>query len=180
MALQATLAILKPDIASHARNVQMVMGVLARHGLTPVRTVETAWDEHSAKLFYAEHKERFFHQRLVEHMTSGRMIALALVAPNAISTWRSLLGTSKTYRSRFAAPESLRAMFGISDTRNAFHGSDSPSSAARELAFFFPTESCESLIREYEMLDPAHAIDPAALAQQALPPGMPPTATLTI
>ncbi len=82
---------------------------------------------------------RFFHPRLVEFIASGPLRALVLShTSDAITTWRGLLGPTKSFRAHYEAPASLRGQYGASDTRNVAHGSDSPDSVRREVAFFFP------------------------------------------
>lgn len=62
---------------------------------------------------------------------------LVLGGDNAISRWRALLGPTKVFRTVYTHPESIRGMYGLSDTRNAGHGSDSIESAKREIGIFF-------------------------------------------
>nr|XP_005496872.2 uncharacterized protein LOC102066627 [Zonotrichia albicollis] len=81
---------------------------------------------------------RFFYQRLVEFMASGPMWAYILAHENAVPLWRSLMGPTKVFRARHSDPDSIRGAYGLTDTRNTTHGSDSPASASREIAFFFP------------------------------------------
>lgn len=63
---------------------------------------------------------------------------LVLAGDNAIAKWRSLMGPTKVFKTIFSHPESIRGQFGLSDTRNACHGSDSTESAKREIGIFFP------------------------------------------
>ncbi|NXQ97706.1 NDK6 kinase, partial [Sagittarius serpentarius] len=79
-----------------------------------------------------------FYQRLVEFMASGPMWAYILAHENAVPLWRSLMGPTKVFRARNSVPDSIRGAYGLTDTRNTTHGSDSPASASREIAFFFP------------------------------------------
>ncbi|KAK2517197.1 Nme6 [Columba guinea] len=65
-------------------------------------------------------------------------VAHPLVLENAIPLWRSLMGPTKVFRARNSVPDSIRGAYGLTDTRNTAHGSDSPASASREIAFFFP------------------------------------------
>ncbi len=82
---------------------------------------------------------RFFHPRLVEFIASDTLRAMVLAHPtDAITAWRALLGPTKSFRAHYEAPNSLRGMYGLTDTRNVAHGSDSPESVRREVAFFFP------------------------------------------
>lgn len=61
-----------------------------------------------------------------------------LAGDNAIAKWRNLLGPTKVFKTIFSHPDSIRGQFGLSDTRNACHGSDSTESARREIGIFFP------------------------------------------
>uniref|UniRef100_A0A8C9N313 Nucleoside diphosphate kinase n=1 Tax=Serinus canaria TaxID=9135 RepID=A0A8C9N313_SERCA len=66
------------------------------------------------------------------------MWAYILAHENAVPLWRSLMGPTKVFRARYSDPDSIRGAYGLTDTRNTTHGSDSPASASREIAFFFP------------------------------------------
>ncbi|XP_062446878.1 nucleoside diphosphate kinase 6 isoform X3 [Rhea pennata] len=68
----------------------------------------------------------------------GPMWAYILAHENAIMLWRSLMGPTKVFQARNSMPDSIRGAYGLTDTRNTTHGSDSPASASREIAFFFP------------------------------------------
>lgn len=69
---------------------------------------------------------------------AGPIVVLVLARERAVQTWRRLIGPSSTEAARSESPESLRALFGTDDTRNAVHGSDSLVTARREIRFFFP------------------------------------------
>ena len=71
-------------------------------------------------------------------MTSGEIEAFVLAKPAAIAAWRRLMGPTKVLRAIYESPDSIRARFGITDTRNATHGSDSVQNARQEILFFFP------------------------------------------
>ncbi|KAK0552561.1 hypothetical protein OC846_002853 [Tilletia horrida] len=138
--LQVTLALLKPTVTSYAPDVSEVLKTIKRSPLQIVRTRRLFWKvEDEAKKFYAEHEGRFFHQRLLLMASAGPCIALALCGNNAIQEWRRMIGPTHVYRSKWDdhARLSLRSRFGLGDTRNGFHGSDSPESAARELSMVF-------------------------------------------
>ena len=91
-----------------------------------------------AEEFYSEHREKFFYNRLVTFMSSGPCQPLILAREDAISGWRELMGPTKVFRTRFSHPESVRGRFGLTDTRNVSHGSDSEETARAEISFFFP------------------------------------------
>ena len=90
--------------------------------------------EQQAQGFYAVHKERPFYKDLVAFMTSGPVVVVALEGENAIATWRGLMGPTN---SEEADPGTIRGDFGVSNSFNLIHGSDSPEAAARELELFF-------------------------------------------
>ena len=103
-----------------------------------VRSKYLSLSRSRAEDFYAEHEGKFFYNRLVTYMSSGRCQPLILARPGAILHWRQLMGPTKVFSTRFTAPSSIRGQFGLTDTRNSGHGSDSEQTAAREIEFFFP------------------------------------------
>lgn len=138
-ALSLTLAILKPDLVLHPRNLALVRRAIVDHQFWVVRSDLVRLTRRQASEFYSEHLGKFFHRRLVEHMTSGPCQPLVLAREGAIQEWREVMGPTKVFRSSLSHPSSLRGRFGLTDTRNCCHGSDSPETAAREMGFFFPT-----------------------------------------
>ncbi|NWY07071.1 NDK6 kinase, partial [Nothoprocta ornata] len=136
--LQLTLALLKPDAVAHPLVLEAVHETILSHRFLIVRAKELRCGREQSRRFYREHAGRFFYQRLVEFMASGPMWAYILAHENAISLWRSLMGPTKVFRARNCVPDSIRGTYGLTDTRNTTHGSDSPASASREIAFFFP------------------------------------------
>ncbi|KAN0061399.1 hypothetical protein ACQY0O_006246 [Thecaphora frezii] len=135
--LQLTLALLKPSLCAYQPDVSAVLKQIKLSGLELVRSKRLFWKSEDAHRFYAEHRRRFYYDRLVIGMTSGPSMALALAGPDAIKRWRAMLGPTKAYKAKWEQPHCLRARYGLGDTRNAFHGSDSPESAQRELAQVF-------------------------------------------
>jgi nucleoside-diphosphate kinase len=91
--------------------------------------------------FYAEHEGRPFYPALIEFMTSGPVVVQVLEGEAAIAKNRELMGATNPGE---AAEGTIRADFASSIDANAVHGSDSPASAAREIAYFFSaSEICE-------------------------------------
>lgn len=84
-----------------------------------------------AASFYAVHQGKPFYDALTDFMSSGKVAAMELVAPDAIAKWRGLIGPTDTAQARQQAPSSLRAKFGTDGTRNACHGSDAVDTAAQ-------------------------------------------------
>ncbi|XP_055337293.1 nucleoside diphosphate kinase 6-like isoform X2 [Paramacrobiotus metropolitanus] len=136
--MQLTLAIVKPHAVSQPFVVQGIDEAILKEGFYVVRNKEIYLSKDEASQFYAEHKGRFFYQRAVEMMASGPIIVKILARINAISHWRTLMGPTKVSRTKLTHPDSLRGRFGLTDTRNAVHGSDSDTSTARECNFFLP------------------------------------------
>src|SRR5207249_11261565 len=86
---------------------------------------------------YESHQARPFYPGLVKFMTSSPVIVLALAGKDAIAIARNLMGA--TFGSK-AAPGTIRGDFGVSNSFNLIHGSDSSESAARELSLFFKSD----------------------------------------
>jgi nucleoside-diphosphate kinase len=87
--------------------------------------------------FYAEHKERGFFKDLIAFMTSGPVMVQVLEGENAVAQNRELMGATNP---KDAKPGTIRADFAVSIDANAVHGSDSATSAAREIAYFFKND----------------------------------------
>ncbi|XP_023713176.1 nucleoside diphosphate kinase 6 isoform X1 [Cryptotermes secundus] len=141
--LQLTLAIIKPHVTKAPHALQKIRETILSSGFYVVQRKSTIMTEEVAAEFYAEHRNKFFYNRLVTLMRSGPSEVHILARQNAIKVWRSLMGPTKVYHAQFTAPESIRGRFGLTDTRNATHGSDSPESATREIEIFFPDFSID-------------------------------------
>eukprot|EP00112_Aurelia_sp_Birch-Aquarium-sp1_P027012 Seg997.3 transcript_id=Seg997.3/GoldUCD/mRNA.D3Y31 product="Nucleoside diphosphate kinase 6" protein_id=Seg997.3/GoldUCD/D3Y31 len=136
--MQLTLAILKPDIFIHGQRVQNILKIIKESGFKCLASRKLWLDHNESEEFYKMHKGKFFYNRLKTFMSSGDMMALVLERDDAILKWREMLGPTSPYRARQLAPNSIRALYGISDTRNVGHGSDCDETAQREVNFFFP------------------------------------------
>jgi nucleoside-diphosphate kinase len=131
--MEMTLAILKPDSVG-AGNAGGILAHLQREGFTIRGLKMLRLTETQARAFYEVHKERPFYGSLVEFMTSGPVIPVALERENAVSHLRQTMGATDVSK---AEEGTIRKAFGTSIERNAIHGSDSAENAAVELAFFF-------------------------------------------
>ncbi|HMV72644.1 MAG TPA: nucleoside-diphosphate kinase [Pseudomonadales bacterium] len=140
MSIERTLSIIKPDAV--AKNVVgEILSRFERSGLRVVAVKMLRLSEADAGGFYAEHKGRPFYPALIGFMTSGPVLVQVLEGENAIARNRELMGATNP---KEAAAGTIRADFASSIDANAVHGSDSPTSAAREIAYFFAaTELCE-------------------------------------
>jgi nucleoside-diphosphate kinase len=128
-----TLAILKPD-SVRAGNAGKILAHLEKEGFTVRGLKVLHLTQAQAQAFYEVHKERPFYGSLVEFMTSGPVIPVALEGDNAVPRLREVMGATDVAK---AAEGTVRKLFGTSIEENAIHGSDSPENATLELAFFF-------------------------------------------
>ncbi|MDI3323675.1 nucleoside-diphosphate kinase [Pontibacterium granulatum] len=133
MAIERTLSIIKPDAV--AKNViGQIETRFEEAGLKLVEMQMKQLSQAEAEGFYAEHKERPFFADLVAFMTSGPVVVQVLEGENAIAANRDLMGATNPQE---AAEGTIRRDFAESIDANAVHGSDSPASAEREIAYFF-------------------------------------------
>lgn len=139
MTKQRTLSIIKPDAV--AKNViGQIYSRFEQAGLKIVGAKMLQLSQQQAEDFYAVHKGRPFFNDLVQFMTTGPVMVQALEGENAIAKNREIMGATNP---KEAAPGTIRADFAESIDANAVHGSDSPETAAEEVAFFFsPNELC--------------------------------------
>lgn len=136
--LQLTLAILKPDVTAHPHVVHQIKKMVRQRGFLFIRSKRLHLTTARAEEFYREHQGKFFYNRLVSFMSSGPISTHILARENAIQEWRSLMGPTKVFRTVHEDPDSIRGRFGLTDTRNSSHGSDSDENARKEIRFFFP------------------------------------------
>ena len=140
MAVERTLSIMKPD-AVGKNIIGKIYARFEANGLHIVASRMLRLSDTVAGGFYAEHKERPFFPALIEFMTSGPVVVQVLEGEDAIAKNRELMGATNPAE---AAEGTIRADFASSIDANAVHGSDSPESAAREIAYFFASsELCE-------------------------------------
>ena len=140
MAVERTLSIIKPD-AVEANKIGAILAMIEDKGLTIRACRMMHFTRPVAEGFYAVHKERPFFGELVEFMTRGPVVVSALQGEEAVARYRALMGATNPQE---AAEGTIRADFASSIDANAVHGSDSPASAEREIAYFFAaSELCE-------------------------------------
>jgi len=131
--LERTLVLLKPDAVERG----LVGKIIARFEEKGLKLAGLKLRQFPLKLIqehYAVHRERPFYPKLVQFMTSGPVVALALEGKDAIDVTRRLIGKTN---SRQAEPGTIRGDLGMSFSNNLVHGSDSADAAKRELALFF-------------------------------------------
>ena len=140
MAIERTLSIIKPDATS--RNIiGKIISRFEDNNLKVVAAKLIQLDQVKAGGFYAEHDGKPFFKNLIEYMTSAPVLVQVLEGESAIAKNRELMGATNP---QDAAPGTIRADFAESIDANAVHGSDSESSALREINYFFEPEEIVS------------------------------------
>ena len=133
MAVERTLAIIKPDAVS--RDLQgEILARIHKAGFKIVAIKSVRLSKGEAEGFYAVHRERPFFGELTSFMSSGKCIPIALEAEGAIAKWREVMGATDPAK---AAPGTIRRDLGSSVQNNCTHGSDAPETAAFEIGYFF-------------------------------------------
>lgn len=131
--MQQTLAIIKPD-ATQRNLIGAILAEIEQNGLKVKALKMLHLNDEQAGGFYAEHQGKDFFAPLVTFMTSAPIVVAVLEGENAVEDYRRLMGaTDPTKREK----GTLREKFALSYRENSVHGSDSATSAAREIAYFF-------------------------------------------
>jgi nucleoside-diphosphate kinase len=131
--MERTLILVKPD--AFARNLTgEIIARFERKGLRLVAMQLMQLTRELAERHYAEHEGKPFFGELVEFITSGSLVAMVLEGESAIEAARQVIGATNPLQ---ASPGSIRGDYAIAVGQNMVHGSDSPESAAREVALFF-------------------------------------------
>ncbi len=134
--IERTLAILKPDCVR--RNLSgEVLSRIEKAGFHILAMKKTRLTRESAGGFYAVHRGKPFFDGLVEFMSSGPCIPMALERENAVAEFRTLIGATDP---KDAAPGTIRKLFAESKGENIVHGSDSPENGEFEIGFFFSSK----------------------------------------
>jgi nucleoside-diphosphate kinase len=133
VAATLTLGIVKPD-AIETGKTGAILAHLQKAGFTVRAARLVRLTRAEAAAFYEVHRGRPFYADLVEFMTSGPCLPMALERQDAVNHMRSVIGATDPAE---AAPGTVRKLFAESKGRNAIHASDSPENAEREVAFFF-------------------------------------------
>jgi nucleoside-diphosphate kinase len=134
-----TFGIIKPD-AVRAGNTGAIIQRVTDNGFKIRAMKMLHMSRPVAEGFYAVHRERPFFGELVEFMTSGSSVVMALEKDDAVQSWRDLMGPTDSTK---APKGTIRGDFGKNVGENAVHGSDSPENAKIELSYFFnATEFC--------------------------------------
>jgi nucleoside-diphosphate kinase len=131
---ERTLVLVKPDGVARGL-IGEVLARIERKGFTfaAIELMNVSTDV--AKAHYGEHADKPFFGDLVAFITGGPLLAAVIEGPDAIVAWRTMMGATNPIT---AAPGTIRGDLATEMQNNVTHGSDSPESAAREIALFFP------------------------------------------
>lgn len=133
MAIERTLAIIKPDAAGRGLTGEIISRIhAAKFKIVAIKSLRLTKPE--AEGFYAVHRERPFFKDLTEFMSSGKVVVMVLEAESAITKWRDTMGATDPAK---AVPGTIRKELGTSIQNNCTHGSDAPQTAAFEISYFF-------------------------------------------
>ena len=135
-----TLAIIKPDAVNDS-HIGEIISLICKDGFKIKALKMVKLTEDAAKAFYKIHKEKPFYTELVEYMTSGPCVPIALEKENAVEDYRKLIGATDPNE---AEDGTIRKLYAESKSYNAVHGSDSVENGIIEVSFFF--EESELLI----------------------------------
>uniref|UniRef100_A0A915KE13 Nucleoside diphosphate kinase-like domain-containing protein n=1 Tax=Romanomermis culicivorax TaxID=13658 RepID=A0A915KE13_ROMCU len=114
-----SFAIIKPEIALYPSLCWFIIEKIFEQ--KNLNIIDAKWHKFSrpeAEKFYAVHKDKFFYERLVQHISSGHVVTLLLTGDNAVQAWRNLIGKTKIFQTVIQEPYSIRGSVGITDTRN--------------------------------------------------------------
>ncbi|GMV98464.1 MAG: nucleoside diphosphate kinase [Phycisphaerae bacterium] len=131
--MERTLIILKPDCVQR-RLIGRIIQRFEDKGLTVAGMKLMQISTELAERHYAPHQGKPFYPGLIEYITSGPVVVMVVAGPGAIAVSRKLMGRTFGFE---ADPGTIRGDFGVSKTYNLIHGSDSPESAAAEIALYF-------------------------------------------
>jgi nucleoside-diphosphate kinase len=131
---ERTLVLVKPDGVSRGL-VGEVIGRIERKGFTVVALQMQTVTRAIAEEHYSEHRDKPFFGELVDFITSSPLVAAVIEGTDAIASWRTMMGATNPSQ---AAPGTIRGDLATQTQNNVTHGSDSPTSAEREIALFFP------------------------------------------
>uniref|UniRef100_UPI00398E7C5E thioredoxin domain-containing protein 6 n=1 Tax=Pristiophorus japonicus TaxID=55135 RepID=UPI00398E7C5E len=144
--VEKTLALIRPDILKEKKDD--ILQKIAEAGFMIALQKEVSLTEQQVYGFYREHTEEDYFPALLQNMTSGPVLALALASKDAVERWKNLLGPKDVNQAKEEAPESLRAQFAVETVLiNQLHGSRTSKEAEKELKFFFSMEHTLAVIK---------------------------------
>ncbi|XP_034041845.1 thioredoxin domain-containing protein 6 isoform X1 [Thalassophryne amazonica] len=144
--VERTLALIRPDGARDNREV--ILSQIHASGFTVALQREVTLTEEQVRQFYAQHAQEDYFPALLQNMSSGPVLALALARTGAVNHWKSILGPADVSKAKEEHPECFRAQFAAgNEVINQLHGSSSPEEAEQEINFFFPKQHTLAVIK---------------------------------
>ncbi|NXJ92906.1 TXND3 protein, partial [Corythaixoides concolor] len=144
--VEKTLALIRPSLLKERRH--SIIQRINDDGFKIAMQKEIILSEEQTREFYKEHENQDYFPVLLEQMTSGPTLVLALTRENAVAHWRDLLGPKTVEEAKKENPNSLRAKYAVNNIPiGQLHGSSTPNDAQKELQFFFPQEHTLALIK---------------------------------
>jgi nucleoside-diphosphate kinase len=140
--VERSLIIIKPDGVKR-RLIGEIIGRIERKGLKLAAMKLMEVSRELAEKHYAVHEGKPFYESLVNFITSGPVVAMAVEGPNAIAVMRKMMGKTFGFE---AEPGTIRGDFGVSTQFNLTHGSDAPETAEKELALWFAENEYVDLV----------------------------------
>ncbi|KUK11990.1 MAG: Nucleoside diphosphate kinase [Moorella sp. 60_41] len=134
--MERTFSIIKPEGVARGLVGEIISRIEAR-GYRIVALKMLRLSREMAEKHYAEHRDKPFFPELINHITSGPVVAMVLEGPNVIAGWRKMMGSTNPQE---AAPGTIRGDYALETGQNVVHGSDSPANAEREISLFFRPE----------------------------------------
>lgn len=131
--MERTLCLIKPD-GVHRAIIGEIITRIERKGLQIVGMKMLVVSQELATVHYAEHQGKPFYQKLIDHITSGPIVALCVRGHRAVGVLRSIVGKTDPAE---AATGTIRGDFGLCKGRNVVHASDSVNAGEREINLFF-------------------------------------------
>ncbi len=131
--IEQTFAMIKPG-AIAAGHTGKILDMIEQNGFKIIRLIKVQLTPDITETFYEVHKDKPFFGELVEFITSGPVLLMALEKENAIADWRKLMGATNPAE---ADEGTIRKLYAESIGKNAVHGSDAPETAQKELSLFF-------------------------------------------
>ncbi|XP_078030573.1 thioredoxin domain-containing protein 6 isoform X1 [Epinephelus lanceolatus] len=144
--VERTLALIRPDVAKENR--EEILAHIHKSGFTVALQREVMLTEEQVRQFYSQHAEQDYFPALLQNMTSGPVLALALARTGAVGHWKNILGPSDVNKAKEESPECLRAQFAVeNEPMGLLHGSENHEEAEREINFFFPKQQTLAVIK---------------------------------
>ncbi len=134
--MERTLVILKPDAVQRGL-IGPILTRIEQRGFRIAAMKMMRISRELAEQHYAEHKGKSFYEGLIAFITSAPVVVMVVEGPQAVRIIRQMMGKTNAAD---AAPGTIRGDFALSTRKNLIHGSDSPESAAREIALYFTEE----------------------------------------